>query len=564
MGRRIRPIVPFPAPAPLFPLANEPHTALDLIPEVPDPTGRGRRAWEILSRLKITEGPHAGKRIGQHAPPWQRRLTLLLFGHTDQEGLRLLREAFLTMAKKNAKSTFAAALALTKLLLNEERREQVVCLAANRQQAHIVYDAMSAMVRADEALTQRFEVVEHRHVIKYSPTASRATAISAELASTVGLNASLAIVDELHLLGATPKGQQLVSQLRTGSVSRREPLLISISTAPLDRSEGIFEATYQKARRVIAGEEIDPRFFAWLCEVPPELDPEDPANWVWNNPSLGYTITAERLMAELESARSDPAALRDFRSQNLNVAPESSAGINRWLSLAEWDAATDDTLDLPALLEESFKIYIGIDRGGLDDLSAIAVLGRTPEGKFLVWSHQWLSRRGYDKRRTINSYDDFISAGELTLFQDGAGDLAEIVEVVRQAAGTGKLSLVGIDSYCAPDTTEGLNSLSVDVQSVPQGWKLTPAITWIERLLADGTLKHNGSRLLRWNVANSVVTRQGNAISINKSTVVGAAKIDGVAALLNATAACVSRLEQDQPSVYDERVAQGRNPFLIV
>ena len=42
-------------------------------------------------------------------------------------------------------------------------------------------------------------------------------------------------------------------------------------------------------------------------------------------------------------------------------------------------------------------VYIGCDAGGLDDLSAITVLGKLEAG-FLVWQHQWISRRGYDKR----------------------------------------------------------------------------------------------------------------------------------------------------------------------
>jgi phage terminase large subunit-like protein len=524
-----------------------------MIPVMPDPTGRGARAWEILSRLPITEGEHAGKRIGEHSPPWQRRLTILLFGHTDEEGHRLLREAFVCVAKKNGKSAFAAALALTKLLLNEEQREHVVCLAANRQQAHIAFDAMSAMVRADRALAQRFEIVEHRHVIKYAATSSRITALSAEMASIVGLNPSLAVVDELHLLGATPKGQKLVGQVRTGSVARKEPLLISISTAPVDRSEGIFESTYQKAKRVIAGEEQDPRFFPWLCEVPAHLDPEDPANWHWSNPSLGYTVTTERLMAELQSARSDPAALRDFRSQNLNVAPEASAGVDRWLSLAEWDAAADETLSLEAVLLESKYVYLGIDAGGLDDLSAVAVLGKATDGKLLLWTHQWLSQRGYEKRRRINAYDEFIACGELTIFDGGAADVAGITEVARSAGATGKLSLIGIDSYGATEIAEALHDCGGEVQAVPQGWKLTPAISWIDRRLADHTLRHSGSRLLRWNVGNSVLTRKGNALSISKETAVGAGKIDGVAAMLNAAAACLAKAGVDVPSVYETR-----------
>jgi phage terminase large subunit-like protein len=554
----VRPVKPFPAPRPLFPIAGKVRGPLDMIPEVPDPTGRGARAWSILARLPITEGEHAGRLIGQNAPPWQERLTRLIFGHVDEQGLRLIREAFVCISKKNGKTAFGAALALTKLLLNEERREQVVCLAANRVQARLAFDSMTAIIRADEELGARFDIVEHRHTIKYAATNSVATAVSAELASLVGFNPSMALVDELHLLGATPKGGKLINQCRTGNIVRREPLIVSISTAPIERSEGIFEATAAKARRVIAGEEIDPHFFAWVCQVPAGLNPEDPANWHWSNPSLGFTVTLERLKASMASAQSDPAALRDFRSQNLNINPEDTAGEERWLSLKAWDAAADTTITLEALIEDSSYVYVGCDAGGLDDLSAIAVLGKTRDGKYLLWSHQWISRQGYEKRKSVLAYDDFIAAGELTVFDGGSGDVAGFSEVVDLAADAGKLGLIGIDAYGATELGEAFADCGVEVQAVPQGWKLTPAISWVERRLADKAFKHSGTALMRLNIGNATVTKQGNATSISKATAVGSGKIDGVAAMLNASAACLARAG-DGRSPYDD----GR-PLLVV
>ena len=72
---------------------------------------------------------------------------------------------------------------------------------------------------------------------------------------------------------------------------------------------------------------------------------------------------------------------------------------------------------------------------------------------------------------------------------------------------------------------------------MPQGWRLTPSLSWVERQLAGQALTHSGSGLMRWNIGNAIVTRIGNARSVSKATVVGAGKIDGVAALLNAAAA---------------------------
>lgn len=543
MGKRAqvaRPKSYPPAPS-LFPLTSVPTCALDMIPETKDPTGRGERAWQIMRRLPVTEGEHAGRRVGDTSPPWMPKLTRLIFGHTDEAGRRVLREAFVAIGKKNAKTTFASAIGMTSLLLEEEQRAFVAMLAENRPQARLCFENMVHMVRADEELGERFEIVDHRHTLRYPRTGSRATAIAADMASLVGFNPSLGIVDELHLLGATPKGAALVNQIRTGSVARREPLLCSFSTAPTDRSAGIFESTMQKARRVIAGEEIDPRFFAWLCLIPDGLDPEDPENWHWSNPSLGHTISLQRLIDSRESAKYDPEALRTFNSQNLNILPDGSTAEGKWMAPAIWDEAADDTLSLQALIDECARIAIGTDAGGLDDPSAIAVLGETDGGQHMLWVMQWLSRQGYSKRKAVNPYDKFIEAGELEIFDGGDADIHGFGDVAKIVAASRKLVGIGIDSYGASDVAGAVGGHGVEVVAVPQSWKLTPAITWYERRMAAGTLRHCGSAMLSWNVGNAVVERRGNAKSISKATIVGPGKIDGLAAALTAAAVLLEK-----------------------
>lgn len=542
-----------PAPA-LFPFPVAPTCALEMIPDTKDPTGRGERAWQIMRRLPITEGEHAGKRIGDTAPPWMPRLTRVIFGHTDDAGRRVLREAFVAIGKKNAKTTFASAIGMTSLLLEEEQRAFVAMLAENRPQARIAFENMVHMVRADEELGERFQIVDHRHTLRYPRTGSKATAIAADMASLVGFNPSLGIVDELHLLGATPKGAALVNQIRTGSVARKEPLLCSFSTAPTDRSAGIFESTMQKARRVIAGEEIDPRFFAWLCLIPDGLDAEDSANWHWSNPSLGYTISLQRLIDSRDSAKSDPEALRTFNSQNLNILPDGSTAEGRWMAPAIWDEAADDTLSLEAVIAESARIAIGTDAGGLDDPSAIAVLGETEDGEHMLWTMQWLSRQGYTKRKAVNPYDKFMEAGELEIFDGGDADIEGFGGIVETVAESGKLIGIGIDSYGASDVATTVGRHGVEVVAVPQSWKLTPAITFFERRLAAGTFRHCGAAMLLWNVGNAVVERRGNAKSISKATIVGPGKIDGLAASLTAAAVL---LEKGAEPVLDVRAMIG-------
>ena len=86
---------------------------------------------------------------------------------------------------------------------------------------------------------------------------------------------------------------------------------------------------------------------------------------------------------------------------------------------------------------------------------------------------------------------------------------------------------------------------------MPQGWKLSSAIVWAEREIADGNLRHSGSSLMRWNVGNAVLTRQRNAMSISKATAVGSGKIDGVAALLTGAAALIGNAGNElRPTVW--------------
>jgi phage terminase large subunit-like protein len=83
------------------------------------------------------------------------------------------------------------------------------------------------------------------------------------------------------------------------------------------------------------------------------------------------------------------------------------------------------------------------------------------------------------------------------------------------------------------------------VQSVKQGGHLQPAIFFVEEGLAKGTLKHNGSALMRLNIFNAVLTKRVNSVSISKSSAVGRDKIDGVAALLNAATAHLAKQNDD-------------------
>ena len=62
----------------------------------------------------------------------------------------------------------------------------------------------------------------------------------------------------------------------------------------------------------------------------------------------------------------------------------------RWPGADYWMACTDKTLTLDELIRRSEVCVAGVDGGGLDDLFALAIIGRERETKrWLHWAHCW-------------------------------------------------------------------------------------------------------------------------------------------------------------------------------
>lgn len=71
----------------------------------------------------------------------------------------------------------------------------------------------------------------------------------------------------------------------------------------------------------------------------------------------------------------------------------------------------------------------------------------------------------------------------------------------------------GHDPYHASQLTANLLDQDINVIEVPQRVEhLSPAMRWIEQLLVEGRLHHNGDPVLKWCVLNVVVKEDGRKI----------------------------------------------------
>jgi phage terminase large subunit-like protein len=524
----------------LFPLPI-PHedrkSPLDFIPDCDDLYGYGKHIWEIFARLKITQGSKAGRCFGDDgvAVPWQKKFITSLFGHCDEFGIRDYDEALLYIAKKQGKSSMAGPLAVAMALAFPEDRGFGIVLASTQKQATIVYDSMCATIEADPYLLTLFKIRRYKNDIVHLATDTILAALPLEQGALVGVIPSFCIVDELHVCGLLQKAKQLIEQAVSGQAVRENPMTIYLTTAPLNKSSGVFASMYDRALRVLRGESPEDKLFPVLFEMPEDHDPEDNKAWWMANPSLGYTFSAKWLQQSFNTAKNDPdpTSLMNFYSQHLNIQVGEKFGITNWIPEDVWKKFADVAVSFESILKLSEIIYVSADLGFRDDPSALVVMGeRTINDKkiYSIWSQQYLHEEGYNLRREHVPYDDFIASGELKVSARENYDVHCMTDMIFEVHRTGKLAAVGVDPMGLVDFATLLEARRINVIGIKQGYQMNPSLIATERFLYSGQLRHDGKPMLTWNVGNGLLAERGQAMALVKPRDVhtGKEKIDGL------------------------------------
>lgn len=500
------------------------------------------QALAIFKELRVVDLP--GKpTFGECSKQWVFDFVRAIFGGYDVEaGKQLIREYGLLISKKNTKSTIAAGIMLTALILCWRAEEEHLILAPTKEVADNSFRPAASMIRADEELSDLFHIQDHIRTITHRVNRNSLKVVAADTDTVSGKKAGKVLVDELWLFGKRSNAEAMFLEALGGQISRDEGWVIYLTTQSDDPPAGVFKDRLNYWRDVRDGKVNDLKTLGILYEFPQQMLKAkgylSPENFYITNPNIGRSVSAEWLEDQLRKNRSKTdGTFQQFLAKHLNVEIGLNLRSDRWAGADFWEGAVE-RVTLPELLDRSEVVTVGVDGGGLDDLLGLALIGRCKSTEcWLAWCRAWAHPSVLERRKEIAPrLQDFAKDGDLVLVNQIGDDVEELASIVASVEDRGLLNMVGVDPAGVGGVLEALMAAGVPQEKIigiSQGWKLGGAIKTTERKLAEGVLRHGGQPMMAWCVSNAKVEPKGNAILITKQAS-GTAKIDPLMALFNA------------------------------
>ena len=505
---------------------------------------QAEQALNIFKQLKIVDAP-GSPTFGESCAEWVFDLVRSIFGAYDADsGRRLITEWFILIPKKNSKSTIAAGIMMTAVILNWRQSAEFSVLAPTVEVANNAFAPARDMVQKDEDLEVLMHVQTHIKTITHRESGAALKVLAADQNTVGGKKSVGTLVDELHLFGKMASAENMFREALGGLASRPEGFVIWLTTQSDEPPAGVFKQKLDYARDVRDGKIIDPAFVPVIFEHPPEMvangDCLKLENMAMVNPNMGFSVDQAFLEREFKKAElAGGDSFRGFMAKHANVEIGLNLRSDRWAGADFWEAqAKAPGLTLDQLLDRSEVVDVGIDGGGLDDLLGLAVVGRDKDTReWITWTHAWAHPSVLERRKEVAPrLHDFAKDGDLTLVKNIGDDVADVASICALVEARGLLDKIGCDPAGLGGIVDALAEAEIPEDKligVSQGWKLTGAIKTAERKLAEGVLVHGGQALMSWCVGNAKVEPRGNAVIITKQAA-GSAKIDPLMALFNA------------------------------
>lgn len=473
---------------------------------------RADRVLKFISKYCLTpEGQHVGKPF--ILAPFQ--IEYLKAIYNNPLGTR---RAYLSIGRKNGKTSLCAAILLAHLVGPEAKmNSQIVSGARSREQAGVLHALASKMISLSPELSKICRIVPSGKRIIGLPMNVEYRALAAEGSTAMGLSPVLAILDEAGQV----KGPQddFFEAISTAQGAHAEPLLMAISTQASTDADW-FSIILDDAER--SG---DPRIVSHVYRAPEDCDLMDEAAWEAANPGIGIFRSLEDVREQARLAERMPSAEAGFRNLVLNQRVNMTAP---FVSPNVWKAGNAP----PA--EFNGPVYGGLDLSATTDLTAFVLVCRIG-GVMHVQPHFWMPADSVAEatKRDRAPYDVWVRQGFLRTTPGKVIDYAFVARDIGEITAGLSVAGIGFDRWRMDRMAAALVAAEVELPLLPfgQGFKdMSPALDALESYLLQGQVRHGGHPVLAMCAANAVAVKDpaGNR-KLDKSKATG--RIDGLVAL---------------------------------
>lgn len=432
---------------------------------------------------------------------WQVFIVINLFGwrHVETQLRRFLR-AYEEVARKNAKSTLAAAILLFMTVADAEPGAHAYSAATTGEQAREVFDVARNMALRDPEFQRRFGMTIGKHDLTVEQTASSAKPLNAEGSTLDGLNVHFSVIDELH----AHKTRAVFDVIDSATGARSQPLILLITTAGSDTSGICYEQRDYTIkvleRTLLTPTGTDETWFGVIFTLDDDDVWHDPAVWRKANPNLGVSVKQDDMAAACRKALAMPGALAGFMTKRLNKWVNADT---TWMPPEEWKACGNDKLSMDDFAGE--RCYVGLDLAEKRDFAAKANVFQRGE-TFYLFIRLYLNEAAVSESGNAH-LEGWGKAGYVQVTDGNITDFDVIASDLRNDCGRFDVQEIAYDPalsryFATKLVEEGLPM--VEIRQAPMFY--TQPLIQVENLVLERKLQHEGNPVMTWMISNVVVT----------------------------------------------------------
>lgn len=458
---------------------------------------------------------------------WQKAIISVIFGIQDAEKVRVFREIFIVIGRKNGKSLFASAIIAYMAFLEPEYGQEIYCLAPKLDQAALVYDGFHKMVKAEPELLELAR--KRRSDIYIEETESFVKPIAFNAKKSDGFNPQLVVCDEM----AAWRGDAGLKQyevMKSALGARTQPMILSISTAGYE-NDSIYDELMKRSTSFLKGNSKERRLLPFIYMIDDVEKWNDIEELKKANPNMGVSVKEGFFIDEIAVAEGSLSKKAEFLTKYCNIKQNSSIA---WLEYATVDGA-----GIEKTLEDFRDCYAvgGIDLSQTTDLTAASVV--IERGGVLYSFTQFFMPR--DRIESLQAtdgvpYDIFVKKGLITLSGENYVDYHDVFNwfiMLLEVYGIRPLK-IGYDRYSAQYLVNDMKNYGFHMDDVHQGENLTPVIREFEGIIKDGNFKIAENSLQKTHFLNVALKHNMETRKFRPVKIEQRAHIDGFVSVIDA------------------------------